>query len=251
MPSLPHSSAPVQRMLAAMLALACLLAWTPRAQAQGHDPDQLDVPGSAPAWYFAPKNKKARMVLVWMHGRGGNPHDDCKKWSNVASGFGWLLCPSGQEDYGGGARAWNNDWPGAQRQVDNALEALRKKFPTIQRYGHVLIGFSEGAYAAQNIGVREPRVFNRWLILASAARYWGGEGLEILKNNRAAIKRVYLLTGALDAPVLDESKEAYETLKKNKVHTRLRIVHDIGHEVPASRMRELYQQPLQWLVHNR
>jgi predicted esterase len=229
-------------------------ATTPPAQAQvrAGQPEVVDVPGHAQAYYFAPRVKRAKMVLVWMHGRGGNPHDDCIKWSHVATDFGWLLCPSGQEDYGGGgARSWSNDWPGAQRVIDASMDALRKKHPVVQRYGNVLIGFSEGAYAAQNIGVREPRVFNRWLILASAARYWGGEGLEILKQNRGNLKRVYLLTGALDSPVLQESHEAYEILKKNRVHVRLRIVHDMGHEVPAARMRELYHQPLSWLVHNR
>ncbi|MBI5538159.1 MAG: hypothetical protein HY898_35885 [Deltaproteobacteria bacterium] len=249
----PRVRTPARVLLAFGALLLCLTAFASPVFAQSHGPapETLDVPGHTSAFYFPPRNKRTRAVVVWMHGRGGNPHDDCVKWSHVATEFGWLLCPSGQEDYGNGARAWNNDWPGAQRVIDASMEALRKKQPTIQRYGNILIGFSEGAYAAQNIGVREPRVFNRWLILASAARYWGGEGLEVLKSNRGNIKRVYLLTGALDAPVLQESREAYEILKKNKVHVRLRIVHDMGHEVPASRMRELYHQPLTWLVHNR
>jgi len=242
------------RAVATLCVVWLLVSASPRqaqAQSNASQPEILDVPGFASAFYFPPRTKRTRSVVVWMHGRGGNPHDDCIKWSHVATDFGWLLCPSGQEDYGGGARSWNNDWPGAQRVIDAAMEALRKKHPNIQRNGNVLIGFSEGAYAAQNIGAREPRVFNRWLILASAARYWGGEGLEAIKNNRGSIKRVYLLTGALDTPVLQESHEAYEILKKNKVHVRLRIVHDMGHEVPATRMRELYHQPLTWLVHNR
>jgi len=235
---------------AALACLALLLIASPSAAQPAAEPERLDVPPFAQAFYFKPKVKNARRVIVWMHGRGGNPHDDCIKWSRVATDFGYLLCPSGQEDQGGGNRSWNNDWPNAQRVIDAAMGALRRKHKT-QQLGNVLIGFSEGAYAAMNIGVREPRVFDRWLILASAARYWGGPGLEALEHNRAAIKRVYLLTGAQDAPVLQDSREAYEILKKNKVHTRLRIVHDMGHEVPASRMRQLYHQPLSWLVHNR
>jgi predicted esterase len=242
---------PARLLLALCLGLLALVCQPANARAQGSRPIALDVPGPTQAWYFPPRVKRARSVIVWMHGRGGNPHDDCIKWSRVATDFGYLLCPSGQEEHVNGGRTWANHWPGAQRQVDNALEALRTKHPSIQKYGHVLMGFSEGAYAAQNIAVREPRVFNRWLILASAARYWGGEGLELIKQNRSSVKRVYLLTGELDTPVLAESREAYEVLKKNKVHVRLRVVRNMGHEVPASRMRELYHQPLTWLVHNR
>ena len=236
---------------AALASLALLLIASPSRAQASPEPERLDVPPFSQAFYFKPKSKGAKRVVVWMHGRGGNPHDDCIKWSRVATDFGYLLCPSGQDDQGGGNHSWNNDWPNAQRVVDAAMEALRRKHRDVQRNGNVLIGFSEGAYTAMNIGVREPRVFDRWLILASAARYWGGPGLEALQQNRGSIKRVYLLTGAQDAPVLQDSREAYEILKKHKVHTRLRVVHDMGHEVPASRMRELYHQPLSWLVHNR
>ncbi len=243
---------PVRLLAACLLAcVAVLLLPTPAAAQPQAEPERLDVPGTAQAFYFKPRFKKAKRVVVWMHGRGGNPHDDCLKWSRVATDFGYLLCPSGQEDYGGGARSWSNDWLNAQRVIDNALAALRRKHPDAQRQGNILIGFSEGAFAAMNIGVREPRVFDRWLILASAARYWGGAGLEALEQNRRSLKRVYLLTGALDSPVLEESRLAYDILKKNKVHTRLRIVRDMGHEVPASRMRQLYHSPLSWLVNGR
>lgn len=215
------------------------------------EPETLEVPGFAPAYYFPPRVRRLQRVVVVLHGRGASPRDDCVKWSRVATDFGWLLCPSGQEDWGNGTRSWGNDWPGAQKVVDAAMEAIQKKYGNIQQSGNVLVGFSEGAYVAMNIGVRESRVFSRWLVLASAARYWGGSGLEALDQNHRAIKRVYLLTGALDTPVLQESREAYEQLKKVRVHVRLRVVGDLGHEVPAPRMRELYHQPLSWLVHNR
>jgi predicted esterase len=215
-------------------------------------PQQLDVPGFAPAYYFPPVGRaRPRRVVVVLHGRGGSPRDDCVKWARVATSFGWLLCPSGQEEYENGGRTWANSWPVAQRVVDASMEALRAKHPrAVQRVGHVLVGFSEGAYAAQNIGIREPRVFDRWLILASATKYWGGEGLEAMQRNGKALKRVYLLTGALDG-VVEESRDAYERLKKARVHVRLRVVGDMGHEVPSARMRELYLGPLSWLVNGR
>ena len=77
--------------------------------------------------------------------------------------------------YGDG-RAWDNNWPSAHHATMAAISALRDKYGRrVQLWGNTLIGFSEGAYAAMNVGVREPRTFNRWLILAASSKYWGGD----------------------------------------------------------------------------
>lgn len=215
------------------------------------EPQSLDVPGAPSAYFYPPRRSTGqRPVIVYLHGRGGNPHDDCKKWSQVATEFGWLLCPSGQIAHGNG-RSWANAWPTAQRIVDASLEALRKSHGRrVQRYGNILIGFSEGAFAAQNIAVREARVFNRSLILASTSKYWGMPGLQALQENRRSIRRVFLLTGALD-PVAPESREVYDALRDQHVRTKIEIIQDMGHEVPFSRMRELYRPALLWLANAR
>ncbi len=242
---------PFHAFLQALCVLVFFVSLTRSAQAQpdSREPESLDVPGSAPAYYFPPRNRSAqRPVIVYVHGRGAYPREDCKKWASVATEFGWLLCPSGQQDEGNGARSWGNAWPVAQRVVDNALAGLRQKYGRkVQLQGNVLVGFSEGAYVAMNVGARESRVFNRWLILASTPRYWGPWGVDALQQNRQSLKRVYLLTGALDE-VADESRDVQEVLKNHRVKSRLDLVDDLGHEVPASRMRQLYRGPLRWLV---
>jgi predicted esterase len=227
-----------------------LLASSSPAFADDHtrEPESLDVQGGSTAYFYAPKRSSGqRPVIVYLHGRGGNPHDDCKKWAQVATEFGWLLCPSGQVAHGNG-RSWANSWPTAQHIVDASLEALRKSHGSrVQRFGNILIGFSEGAFAAQNIAVREPRVFNRWLILASTMKYWGQPGLQALEENRRSIRRVYLLTGVLD-PVAPESREVYDALRDQHVRTKIDIIQDMGHDVPHARMRELYRPALLWLT---
>ena len=49
-----------------------------------------------------PRSKAARPVLMYLHGRGGNPAEDCRKWARVGRQFGWVVCPSGPGDAGGG-----------------------------------------------------------------------------------------------------------------------------------------------------
>jgi len=236
-----------------VLPLSLLLLFTRSALAddQIREPSLIEVPGASTAYFYPPKRSSGpRPVIVYLHGRGGNPHDDCRKWSQVATEFGWLLCPSGQSAHGNG-RSWSNSWPTAQHIVDASLEALHKsQGRRVQRTGNILIGFSEGAFAAQNIAVREPRVFNRWLILASSMKYWGQPGLQALEENRRAIRRVVLLTGVLD-PVAPESREVYDALRAQRVRSKLEIVQDMGHEVPSSRMRELYRPALRWLTSTR
>jgi len=91
---------------------------------------------------------------------------------------------TGPEDRGSG-RGWANNWASGHHLVMASLAALRGKFGRrVQTYGNTIIGFSEGAYVAMNVGVRAPRVFNRWLILAAKADYWGGPGLQALDQAR-------------------------------------------------------------------
>jgi predicted esterase len=163
--------------------------------------------------------------------------------------MGWLLCPAGQEVRGLASNAWANDSATAERVVMGALQSLRRKYGRrVQLYGNVLIGFSEGAYVGQNIGVTQMKTFNRWLIMASCDRYFGGN-LPLLEQEAKAkkLKRVYLWTGELDGVVF-ESKAAYEHLHKLGVNVRLNIPQGFWHAIPSETMEQNFKQPLKWLL---
>jgi predicted esterase len=158
-----------------------------------------------------------------------------------------VICPSGPEDRGGGARGWANNWVTAKTIIDRSLSELRNKVGRkVQLRGNTIIGFSEGAFIAMNVGVRAPDAFNRWLILAATDWYWGGEGESELAKNRGRIKRVYLLTGQRDA-VIEPTQKVFDLLDQAGVHVLMRTPEDLGHEVPGDRMRALYRRPLRWL----
>ncbi|HEX9295037.1 MAG TPA: alpha/beta hydrolase-fold protein [Polyangiaceae bacterium] len=237
-----------------MLALCALAILVPGAAGAlgsataSERPERLDLPGANPAFYFEPTSRTGlRPVLVYLHGRGGNPQVDCMKWAHVAREFGWIICPSGPEDRGGGARGWANNWMAAKDTIDKAIATLREKFGRrVQLRGNTLIGFSEGAFIAMNVGVREPEVFNRWLILAANDVYWGGEGQGELERRYARIKRVYLLTGERDE-VVGQTRRVFDLLDQAGVHVILRTPEDLAHEIPEDRMRTLYRRPLRWL----
>ena len=206
-------------------------------------------PGSAPAYYFEPTGPgrhSMRPILVYLHARGGHPERDCQRWAPVARRLGWLVCPTGPAAYGDG-RAWDNNWPSAHTATMSAIQVLRKKYGRrVQLYGNTLIGFSEGAYAAMNVGVREPHVFNRWLILAATDHYWGGPGLEALQTAKERVRRVFLITGEHDG-VIDGTHQVEDWLGRAGVATRVVTPGDMGHELALDRKPELYHQALAWL----
>ena len=210
---------------------------------------ELKVPGAGPVYYYepvGPGRNGMKPVLVYLHGRGGDAEQDCHRWAAVARHFGWLVCPSGPVAHNSG-RSWNNSWPSGQHAVMGAIHALRDRYGRrIQLFGNTLIGFSEGAFVAMNVGVREPKTFNRWLILGADTSYWGGSGLEALQDARDRVRRVVLITGGRDQVVNDTRKVA-EWLSRARVTIKVQTPDDLAHEVALDRMPGLYENALRWL----
>jgi predicted esterase len=212
------------------------------------DPESVEVPGYLPAYFYKPRSKAQRPVLLYVHGRGGNPSEDCRKWARVARRFGWIVCPQGPADADGGGRSWNNDAETARKIIDAAVDALRTKFKgRVRTRGNILIGFSEGAFIAQQVGLKEPSRWNRWLILAANDRYWFGDDPQLLEQNRSKIRRVYLFTGENDQ-VAENTRRAGDMLKTARIPVKVKIAPGLGHEVPEDRMITNYRRPLKWLI---
>jgi LysM repeat protein/predicted esterase len=209
----------------------------------------LEVPGAPPAYYYEPIGRGRlglRPVIVVLHGRGGDASSFCKRWAPVARSLGWLVCPSGPADRGSG-RTWNNDWGTGRRIVDATLQALRKKYGRrVQLYGNTLVGFSEGAFVAMNIGVREARTFNRWLILAADDGYWGAAAPGLLARARSRVRRVYLITGKQDS-VHGGTMNTRALLRSAKIPVRISHPADMGHVVALESKPSMYRAALTWL----
>jgi predicted esterase len=232
--------------------IGALLFFTRRVEAKegvlAADPMTLEVPGFSEAYYVKPRGKSRRPIILYLHGRGGNAFEDCRKWARVARQFGWVVCPQGPAPTDSGGRTWNNDAETAGRIVHATVVALQDKYvQRVRSRGCVLVGFSEGAFIAQQLGLHDPAHWNRWLILAANDQYWMGDAPQLLEQNRAKIRRVYLFTGE-DDQVAENTKRAGEMLKEAHIRVRVKIVPGLGHEVPADRMITNYRRPLRWLI---
>lgn len=237
--------------LASTLVVLVLLiprsAWA-KSSSQIADPLRLEVPGQPDAYYYRPRGKGMRPVLMYLHGRGSNPMEDCRKWAKVGTQFGWVVCTQGPEDRGNGARAWRNDAGAGKQIIDATLGALRAKYKRrVQLRSNVLIGFSEGAFIAMQVGLQDPTTWSRWLILAANDQYWFGDTLATLRDNKKKYRRVYLLTGENDEVALNTVRVG-EMLKTAKIPVKVKIAPGMGHEVPGDRMITNYRRPLLWLT---
>jgi predicted esterase len=209
----------------------------------------LAVPGGGSAYYFTPTGPgrlTLRPVLMYLHGRGGQPERDCRRWARVARRLGWLVCPSGPGALGRG-HGWNNDWRVARRVATATVQALRAKYGRrVQLYGNTIMGFSEGAFVAMNVGLREPRTFNRWLLMGADPGYWGAPGKALLSSAKQRMRRVYLITGERDS-VVQGTRKVREWLRAASIPTRITTPNDLGHEVALEGKASLYRMALIWL----
>jgi predicted esterase len=212
-------------------------------------PQRLALPGDSPVYYYPPTGpgrKALKPVVFYLHGRGGEPARACRRWARLARPVGWLVCPGGPYAYGGG-RTWNNDWTAGRRIVFTALKRLRRKYGRrVQLYGNTLIGFSEGAHVAMNLGARYPRTFNRWLVLGASDAYWGEAGIQALRRARGRVRRVFLITGEQDE-IVDRTRTVRNWLRHEHIATRMATPDTLGHEVALETHRELYRTALTWL----
>jgi predicted esterase len=239
-------------LFAALAAFAAVFLGAPSAFARGvsiGEPQRLEVPGQADAYYYRPRARGAQPVIMYLHGRGGAPAEDCRKWARVATEFGWVVCPSGPEDRGDGTRGWANGAASGKATIDATLAALHEKFHgRVRTRNNILVGFSEGAFIAQQVGLMDPKTWGRWLILAASDQYWLGSDTETtLKASHGKLRRVFLLTGENDG-VSENTLRVGDTLKESKIPVKVKIVPGLGHEIPSDRMVSLYRRPLRWLA---
>lgn len=220
---------------------------TSKAKVPNANRQRLDLPGFAPIYYYEPTTQTSmRPVFFVLHGRGADAATFCEHWAPSIRPMGWLVCPAGHVVHGSGT-AWGNDWVAGKRILRASLNALRTNYPRrVQLYGNTLIGFSEGAFVAMNVGVREPRTYNRWLILGADAAYWGALGPTLIAKAKPRMYRVALITGQLDM-VHEGTLRTQGLLKNQRIKVQLWDPEQLGHVVDLQQNRNMYENALRWL----
>ncbi len=206
-----------------------------RPPTRAGDPERLDLSGLAGAYFYRPARGGRQRVLVYLHSRGADPRESCRKWHESTPRFGWLVCPIGPHEHerGAGHRQWRNDAGYARRESIASIERLVQIYPRrVQRHDNVIMGFSEGAYVAMNAGLQEPETFPRWLICAANDGYIDGERQRI--QRLAGLRpRIYLITGLRDE-IIENSRRAEAMLIRafGRRRVKFRVMDHASHELP-------------------
>lgn len=213
-----------------------------------NEPEILELAGMPDAYFFRAQGSGRRRVFVYLHSRGANPHDACQHFRPVVTRFGWLVCPVGPGDRGGGRRVWNNNATLARRYSIAAVNALAARFPRRTRSNdNVLMGFSEGAFVAMQTGLFEPVVFPRWVIFAAHDGYIDMNH-ELYADARRALRRVYLITGAHDE-IVAHTRRAEALMRRERLgRVQMVILPTAHHELPPDFVPTV-RRALQWVTH--
>lgn len=202
-----------------------------RRRAPG-DPEVLELDGMPDAWFYRSRARGRSRIFVYLHSRGADPREACRRFSDVVSRFGWLVCPVGPGHRGGGRYVWNNNATLARRYSVAAMDALGRRFARRVRWtDNVIMGFSEGAFVAMQTGLFEPTRFSRWVIFAAHDGYID-MNRELYPAARRSLRKVYLITGAHDA-IVEHTRRANTLMRRERLgRVEMRILPGAAHELP-------------------
>lgn len=211
------------------------------------EPLKLKVPGYKDAAYYEPlRRKRKNPIFLYLHSKNGRPFIDCKLWYRAGIEYGWVVCPSGIKVRENGYLSWDNNPFEAERVIKATINALSNKYKgkVLLKKG-ILAGFSEGAFIALQVGLKMNDIFPYLFIIGADTQYIGYNDTQKLKTLNKKIK-IYLITGEKD-PVVQRTKEVEKILKKLKINTKLKIIKDVGHEIPKD-ITQFTRNSIRWFT---
>lgn len=195
----------------------------PEAPAPAPEPEvvpavlNVDVPLDKRAW-VQPGRRDANRVLVYLHGRCGNP-GAFQAFGRAAWESGTLVSLRGEKkcDYN---QQWGMDLGLIHRRIRRAVEAAGKVVALpLATYPVTLIGYSQGATRAEQLARQFPDEYKRVVLI--------GGPTEPQVGALGKAERVAILAGEWDAR--KHLKEGLEKLREAKVPVFYKELPKVGH----------------------
>jgi predicted esterase len=167
----------MKRLASFLLAAAAVAAWpSARAEAprKAFAPTDLGgaqaipVAGDTPT-YVLPGKEGSREVLLYLHGRCGNPFAGARSFPEASASRGTMVivlgdvpCPNSPR------RRWSGDMKHNQARIDAALDAASQSLGRdLDRQSLTVVGYSEGALKAEQLAHLYPERYPRVLLIGS------------------------------------------------------------------------------------
>lgn len=200
-------------------------------------------PPTAPDYAVRPLDTSApRGVTVYLHGLCGGPINGCGYFRHLVVGEQWLVCPTAPTACGAGA-SWTAPALAQHRVIERAINRASHLpgAPAIDRAEPgVLIGFSQGTYAAMT-RLRTER--GRWRAVAFIAGYISPTRAQL---ESYGVRRVLFAAGRYDGTART-LRESARRLRSEGFEARFLDLGPVGHTFVAHRSSEGWQGALAWL----
>lgn len=181
---------------------------------------------SADVVVFAPSDRsRPRPLFVMLHGMCGSPENTCAAFAGTTARLGWLICPRAARACDGGGSTWA--YGERFETVERAVASVHQRFPgeIDESQGRTLIGFSLGAFVANDLAARGGARYSRVLLIG--ARVFPDSVL----LQRAGVTRLLLAAGKYDM-THDHMAGQVRRLTRSGLPARFMDLGPVGHRFP-------------------
>jgi len=171
---------------------------------------------------FAPENRGGKQpVFVYLHGIAGGPGRGCAEFSRSVSPYGWLVCPQGNVREGA-VYSWGGSLPEQWAVVQGALASVATEADVDPGAPVVLLGYSQGAYLAEQFVRAFPKRIRAALFV--------GANIRLPKQTlvTAGVSKVAYAAGLYDGTYAYQ-QESQKLLEQEGFPVQFRSLGRVGH----------------------
>jgi predicted esterase len=181
------------------------------------------------------KSKKAPLIVA-LHGYNGSMDQTIKQWKEAAAEVGAiLLTPQGTFCLSDDHYQWGRDIDAIEENIMAAIDEAMEDHQ-IDKKKVIIVGFSQGGWAAWSVALRNPDVFRGAIPVAGRpADNWKDD----VEEDGVKKLRIYAMLGADDEErLLKDNKQTAQQLKEMGAKVEVRTFDGVGHDFPKNSKEE-------------
>lgn len=171
---------------------------------------------------------KAAPLVVALHGFGSSAAEEKDTWREAAASAGAILLTPQGTNQRGSSYNWGDNLDEIEENIMSAIDDVMDK-QKIDKKKIVIVGFSQGGWAAYSLALRNPDTFCGVIPVCGLCK----ESESAFDDDAVKNLRVCILYGSDDEDeILDSNKKAAEKFKQSGAKVSIKA-YDGGHAYPS------------------